>query len=190
MVLAWHVDYWDYLGWKDPFGAKAFTERQKRYRKMRTLKFFGTPQLFVANQHTAVRQLGPTVAREAARKPTVKIKATAALKKGKIAVAVKLDSVDPKAKWPPEVGVVCVLFQKKAKTNCGAGENAGKTLMEHFVVRQILAPLSFADALRNGVKGELRAPKGVKPANLGVAVLVEDQAKMVTLECVTVPVKP
>ena len=42
-MLCWHVDYWDYLGWKDPYGSKAFTERQRRYKKNLKLRVIGTP---------------------------------------------------------------------------------------------------------------------------------------------------
>lgn len=31
VMLAYHVDYWDYMGWKDPFGSSQWTVRQKTY---------------------------------------------------------------------------------------------------------------------------------------------------------------
>ena len=47
ITLSYHVDYWDYIGWKDPFGKKAFSDKQRAYSR----KFFSstiyTPQIVV-----------------------------------------------------------------------------------------------------------------------------------------------
>lgn len=50
IALSYHVDYWNYIGWKDPFSAASFTEKQREYAN----KFFSnsiyTPQLVVNGQ--------------------------------------------------------------------------------------------------------------------------------------------
>ena len=47
LVLSYHVDYWDYIGWKDPFGSAAYTKKQRAYnRKFRENSNY-TPQLVV-----------------------------------------------------------------------------------------------------------------------------------------------
>jgi len=191
-VLAWHVDYWDYLGWKDPFAAPACTERQKRYRATRELKFFGTPQLFVNNTHTRGRDGFKTaVARESRKKARVRIHATATREKeGGIAATVKLERLDPKLELSKSVVLVPVLFQRAVKTRCTAGENKGKALDEYFVVRQVLAPQAAKLAARaKGVQVRFKAPKGVEAANLGIAILVEERDRMETLDCLAVPVR-
>jgi len=189
-VLAWHVDYWDYLGWKDPFAAPAYTARQKRYRATRELKFFGTPMLFVNNTHTRGRDAVKTaVAREAKKKARLRIHATAKKKpEGAIEATIKLEKLDAKLEFPKSVAVIPILFQRAVKTRCTAGENKGKTLDEYFVVRQLLEPRAASLAARKGVEVRFRAPKGVETANLGVAVLVEDRVSMTVLDCLAVPV--
>lgn len=47
IVLGFHVDYWDYLGWKDPFGSSQWTVRQKAYVESLQLDTMFTPQLVV-----------------------------------------------------------------------------------------------------------------------------------------------
>lgn len=47
VVLAYHVDYWDYMGWKDPFGSSHCTVRQKAYVEALKLDTMFTPQVVV-----------------------------------------------------------------------------------------------------------------------------------------------
>ena len=77
---------------------------------------------------------------------------------------------------------------RAVKTRCTSGENKGKTLQEYFVVRQMLAPQAASLAAGKGVKARFQAPKGVKAADLGVAILVEDRVRMDVLDCLAVPV--
>ena len=45
--LSFHVDYWNYIGWKDPYSSKAFTERQRNYGEQMNLRSIYTPQMIV-----------------------------------------------------------------------------------------------------------------------------------------------
>jgi hypothetical protein len=47
IALALHVDYWDYIGWKDNFADAAFTERQKEYARAVGSRTIYTPQMIV-----------------------------------------------------------------------------------------------------------------------------------------------
>jgi hypothetical protein len=47
LVLAWHVDYWDYLGWKDTLGVKGATERQRSYAASFQTSSVYTPEAVV-----------------------------------------------------------------------------------------------------------------------------------------------
>lgn len=47
VVLAWHVDYWDYRGWKDPFGSSVWTVRQKAFVESLQLDTLYTPQVVI-----------------------------------------------------------------------------------------------------------------------------------------------
>lgn len=52
ITLSYHVDYWDYIGWKDPFGSKAFTQKQYDYATVFGLKGVYTPQAVInGNSH-------------------------------------------------------------------------------------------------------------------------------------------
>jgi len=47
LALSFHVDYWDYIGWKDPYALKSGTERQRTYAEQLALRYVYTPQIIV-----------------------------------------------------------------------------------------------------------------------------------------------
>src|SRR6476646_2201804 len=47
VALSFHVDYWDYIGWKDRFATKATTERQRAYARMLKQRYVYTPEMVV-----------------------------------------------------------------------------------------------------------------------------------------------
>nr|DAD23067.1 TPA_asm: hypothetical protein HUJ06_024530 [Nelumbo nucifera] len=54
IILAYHVDYWDYMGWKDPFGSSQCTVRQKAYAEALKLDTMFTPQVVVQGRTQCV----------------------------------------------------------------------------------------------------------------------------------------
>lgn len=46
-TLGYHVDYWDYLGWRDPFSSRAYSNRQRRYAQIMRERTVYTPQMIV-----------------------------------------------------------------------------------------------------------------------------------------------
>ncbi|KAL3636842.1 hypothetical protein CASFOL_019141 [Castilleja foliolosa] len=54
ILLAYHVDYWDYMGWKDPFGSSQWTVRQKAYVESLKLDTMFTPQIVVQGRAQCV----------------------------------------------------------------------------------------------------------------------------------------
>src|SRR4030095_16902047 len=54
IALAFHIDYWDYIGWKDPFASPAWTDRQHAYKRSLGLHMVYTPQMVIDGRADAV----------------------------------------------------------------------------------------------------------------------------------------
>jgi hypothetical protein len=132
LALAFHVDYWDYIGWKDPFAFKTATERQYSYGHALGLNMVYTPQMVIGGTHDAVGSDEGEV-RQA-------IKTDASRSKLKLAVvrdaegAYKVEIPAGPANAPATVWVA--LFDRAHKTPVQRGENSGATLTEFNIVRE------------------------------------------------------
>ena len=185
VVLSWHVDYWDYLGWKDPFGSPAYSQRQTRYAKALALKQRWTPMLLVDNRPVRGRkQIDAAVKKAHEKKARVGAKITVALMDGKVEAKLNLRWLTEKTgTLGKNVVVQPVLYVREASTKCTAGECKGRTLKEYFAVVAAPKPLAPTDAFAKGATVTWPAPKGVKANNLGVAFLLEDSVSMKTIGC-------
>ncbi len=47
LALEFHVDYWDYIGWRDPFAQRHFTDRQRAYSRAMEQRYVYTPQMVI-----------------------------------------------------------------------------------------------------------------------------------------------
>ena len=179
-MLAWHVDYWDRLGWKDTFSSTRATQRQRAYRKALGMKRIGTPFFYVGNRRFRMRDVAAIVDKECRFAPRVNIELGVKTESGKAKVSAKLGS-----DWPvrKEAHVFAVLFTKRATTKVTKGENWGKTLKEFYVVLAASKPLPYGATYTH----EFTLPKDAK--DLSVALLVENPKTMKTLACAQADVR-
>ncbi|GAC1441599.1 MAG: DUF1223 domain-containing protein [Sediminibacterium sp.] len=136
--LSFHVDYWDRLGWTDPFSSPAWTDRQQWYSQSLPGHGIYTPQLVV---NGTTETVGSN--REAIRKMVDKQMAVPATSAITIDEAVVHDhrlglhySIDNSHK---EQWLHIVLVQQQATTPVRAGENKGAALSSHNIVRSFLS---------------------------------------------------
>jgi len=132
LTLNWHVDYWDYLGWKDIFATPDNTQRQYGYARALRERQVYTPQAIVngrdhsvGSDERKVRGLATTMA--AANKGlTVPIK----VEKGQGGMSITIEQGDVRE----TATLHMVFFNKTQEVEIARGENAGKTLKYHNVV--------------------------------------------------------
>jgi hypothetical protein len=128
LTLAYHVDYWDSLGWDDPFASAAATERQRRYARRLGLSGIYTPQMVVDGALDVVGSDRRAVSTAlAGQRRGVDLRLTVA--NGALTVAVGAQ------KAAPASDLVLVAYSERAETKVKRGENAGRSLTEYSIVR-------------------------------------------------------
>ncbi len=136
LPLAFHVDYWDYLGWKDRFAAPEFTHRQRRYAKILASPMVYTPQAVVNGAHHVVGsdrdKLENLIDKVRAESHPVAID-LAWTASGDLEI--RIPAGDPGG----TATVWFVRYDKVDSSTVTAGENAGKTLNHTNVVRELRA---------------------------------------------------
>jgi len=130
IALAYHVDYWDNLGWKDPFASAGATERQRRYGRALGLSGIYTPQIVVDGVTDAIgSDRRAVLAALAGRREGPEVRLTPSAGSLQIAVAAQ--------KGAPAAEVTLVAYAEEAETKVKRGENAGRSLKEYSIVRGV-----------------------------------------------------
>jgi len=131
LALSFHVDYWDRLGWKDPFSSREATARQNRYATLLALSTVYTPQIVVDGKWQAVGSDRADVeqALDRARRDRPEVPVTLALDHGQAQIALGPGSDGVAA------SVTLIGFDRRHVTAVKRGENSGRTLAHVDVVR-------------------------------------------------------
>ncbi|MBM3564679.1 MAG: DUF1223 domain-containing protein [Alphaproteobacteria bacterium] len=135
LPLSLHVDYWDYIGWRDPFASSANTERQRQYQAFFNTRYIYTPQMVVQGRYQAIGSKREDVAAriaEAARLPRLPV----TLVRTDGAFAVRIDAAAAGVPAPGDAAVWLVLFDDRHETAVKKGENYGRTIVNRNVVRR------------------------------------------------------
>jgi len=179
VILSEHVDYWNYIGWKDPFSRAAFTERQRWLSDLAGSRTIYTPEIFIAGKElrggtnggwtngvpAAVKRVN-----ESAAQADISIVLGAAGSGGL--------PVEVKASSPREGKLYVALVESGVASQVTAGENKGRLLHHDFVVREWLAPVSLAADGRSGKNAAglvrtLALPPGASAGKLGISAFVQ-----------------
>ena len=132
LALSEHVDYWDYIGWKDVFASPEITARQRVYARKMGLRYVYTPQMVVQGRSHATGSDRDTIERL--------IREAAALPRQPVEVETGTDGVTivvPEGETRERVTVWLAAFDDRHDVEVRRGENAGRTLSYHNVVREM-----------------------------------------------------
>ncbi len=135
LALAWHVDYWNYLGWKDTFSKPQFTDRQRRYAQTLRERQIYTPQAIVNGRAHVI----------GSRRGRIEGLIAGFSKSGKnlmVPIMVTLTDqqlqirIDDKSATKNHPTLYMIYFNKAGKVVIERGENRGKTIVYHNIVRE------------------------------------------------------
>ena len=165
IALALHVDYWDYIGWKDQFADPGFTQRQRDYARAAGERSIYTPQMVIGGVDHIVgvkaMKLADLLAKHAATPDPVKV--TLSRDGDRVTVRAKATG-----RIRTDALVQLVTYTPEATVDIRRGENAGRRLSYHNIAQ------AWVTVGKWDGRGEFRATARVS-ADTPVVVLVQDR---------------
>jgi hypothetical protein len=182
LPLCFHVDYWDNLGWKDPFSAPQFTERQNQYASALGSSSLYTPEMVVSGRAGFIGSDAPRAQQEIGDPDNLKVLSritlTTSTSAGGINLKIQLQPLTGSSASGPWK-IMMAIFENNLMTHVERGENRDRSLMENFVVRR----LAEIKRVTLGKKVELIGTTIPLQTDwqkkfTGVAVFLEDESTM------------
>jgi hypothetical protein len=172
-ALAFHVDYWDYIGWKDPFADPAFSDRQRNYASALGSGRIYTPQMVVNGQREFVgsnrSKAESSIEWALTRSPRVRLQFS------KIESKPEKMIIDYEVDTSPDNAVLNVaVVERDLKSDIRRGENAGRVLHHDNVVRV------FKSVKLDEATGEISVaiPKGIDTSKSSIIGYVQNVKTM------------
>jgi hypothetical protein len=184
--IAFHVHYWDYIGWKDIYADPRHTERQRAFAEATKARSVYTPQVIVAGNDfprwSSERAFAEAARAAQSRKPAAAIEITSRRAAGGAVEGRVSASIAESVKAP--LALVVAVTQDGITSRPNAGENKGETLAQNFVVRDVA---EFAGS--TAIAGDFRfAPKaGWNAERLSLVAYVRDPRSGRVLQALAVP---
>ncbi|MDQ6761008.1 MAG: DUF1223 domain-containing protein [Bacteroidota bacterium] len=180
IALSFHVDYWNRLGWKDPYSSKEFTERQYNYASALNAGVY-TPQLVINGQSEMVgsdaRKIDNTLKKVWSQDQASEISIQSAkLENGKAIINYSL--MGNAANNILNIALV----EKKTMTEIKAGENGGATLSGTNVVRNFQ---TLSDVKDGKNSYSIEVPAGLSKDNISIVLYLQKGNKEITAACET-----
>jgi hypothetical protein len=175
VALAFHVDYWDHLGWKDPYGSPAFSQRQAQQQVVNGARFSYTPQVTVNGVDTpGWRGLRLPITVPQAMAPVQVQLSREGDRYTAVVRAVGGSSL--------RIGAYWAVTENALVSDVKRGENHGALLTHDFVVRDYrpVAPwVTTLDNTRTLTLAALPAPEGGRPRQINLVVFDADTGRPV-----------
>ncbi|MEM1386973.1 MAG: DUF1223 domain-containing protein [Pseudomonadota bacterium] len=159
--LSLHVDYWDYIGWKDEFGSPMHTARQKGYARAGGHRMVYTPQMVVGGVDHVVgfKPMKLVELIEAQKRQVAPVSLELARSGDRVEISLR-----PTAPIDGTVYVQLVRYMPEATVSIRRGENAGRTYTYHNVVTAMTILAEW---------------DGVGPITLDTAITGDDRAVVI-----------
>ena len=189
LPLAFHVDYWNDLGWSDPFSQAKFSDRQRQYSRRRGASFVVTPQFLLDGRDYQRPLLLEDIEGKAKSinrtPPRAEIRLTQVRSAGQIdaRVEVRIDAAADRR----DAQVFLALYENNLVSAVKAGENRGAVLRHDFVVRELSAPMALSDGDRLRHDVSIALDPRWKPSDLQLAAFVQHARTGEVLQALAAP---
>ena len=185
--LAFHVDYWDYIGWKDKFSKPEYSNRQRKTAKFAGAGFVYTPQFVLSGRDfkgVDVLRLNQAISEKQKLASRANLSLDAVTQEnGEIilkatAQAINLDDVK-------NADIFVAIYENKLVSQVNAGENNGRELKHDYVVRDFLG--AFQLSSKNEFVKKITLKPEWKLRNAGVVIFVQDSRNGEILQSLQLP---
>jgi hypothetical protein len=184
--LALHVDYWDYIGWRDRYAQPAFTARQRNAAQLGHSNLVYTPQVLLNGRDFRNWNRQDSFGRELAA-----INNTPPQASIQISLKPRPDAFDLAANirvsQEGSHAFYVAVYENGLTTGVERGENAGSKLRHDFVVREWLGPFASSGKAAISWQQPVKLEKEWKTKQLGVAAFVQNTATGEVLQAVSLP---
>ncbi len=180
LALSFHVDYWNYLGWRDRFSSPAFTSRQRELGANNSQRTIYTPEFFVNGREARGSGKILDLIAAANRAPApIDIELLLRREGGKLLLELRTDDA---GRVPAQHRYL--VYEDNLSTEVERGENRGRRLEHQRVVRYMSRPYGLQSHHRHRIEID---PEW-DPRHVGVAVLVTTPGSRDYLQAVHTPV--
>jgi hypothetical protein len=175
IVLSEHVDYWNHIGWTDPYSSHAYSERQSAYGDRLHLDGVYTPQMIVDGAHEFVGSNSDD-AQKAISKATANSKIAVRITDARLDGDTLYAHVEagPLPAGTRSADVILIAALNHAESQVAAGENSGHRLTHVAVVRALKKAASIAPGQSFSQEISLKLEKPANAADLRAIALVQE----------------
>ncbi len=166
LALSFHVDYWNYLGWKDRFSSKRYTSRQRQLGANNQQRTIYTPEFFVNGAEArGSRTILEKIRQANRREAPLDLRLTVARDQNSLVL-----DLHSTAEHAAAGSLHCryLVYENGLATDVERGENSGERLEHEAVVRY----MSDARMLKQDNRYRIDIDPDWNPRNIGVAILV------------------
>ena len=183
LALAFHVDYWNYLGWKDPYAQAQFSARQREASRRNQARVVYTPQLLLDGTDYRRGMFDDDLGRRinAGKAPGAQISMSIDTRDTQPRLRARISTVSD------SVQAYAAIYENNLVTEVAAGENRGKRLRHDFVVRELYGPFAVTVATPLNLDQVIRKDRVWKTADLHIAVFVQDTRTGAALQALDLP---
>ena len=176
IVLSEHVDYWNDIGWRDPFSSHEYSERQSAYATQFGLGSVYTPQMVVDGHFEFVgsnERRASQAIKEAAESPKAPVRLSLGSSDDKATILHIEAGPLPSATSTHSAGVFLAVADNSDQSQVSGGENDGRTL-QHVAVLRKLTRIGTVEASAEFSRDINLGLKSRNHGNLRIVVIVQE----------------
>ena len=190
--LSLHVDYWDYIGWKDPYAKREFSLRQRKLTQLQRLALVYTPQVMLQGRDFrgwGTPAFDTAVARINAQPAKAHIElAIHAAKAGGLRVEAQAELLERSQQ--EHAALYLASYHNRLLSRVDAGENRGRILEHDYVVLEWQGPFRFGSDGRLAEHRELPLLPKASVADSGAVAFVQNRRSGEVLQALMLPACP